>query len=107
MLNKSAFILSCVALVLTSALIISISGVFGSAVKPDYVYNVLVRNINTDMSSSVEFYNENCGTWNNQYTLNIEELPPENASTYNYQICKLLHDQFAVIPVLNSKALSK
>lgn len=60
MLNRSAFIMAPIALVLTVVLIISVSSVFGAVIKPDTVYNTLIYEIGKDMSPTIEFYNNKC-----------------------------------------------
>lgn len=60
MLNRSAFIMAPIALILTAALIISVSSVFGVIIKPDTVYNTLIYEIGKDMSPTIEFYNNKC-----------------------------------------------
>lgn len=92
MLNRSAFIMAPIALVLTVILIISVSTVFGTIIKPDTVYNTLIYEIGKDMSSSINFYNDKCDQWNGSYNLDVETMDPEKPVFYNYQICKILHE---------------
>lgn len=60
MLNKTAFILASVALLLTVSLIISVFSVFNTAIEPDVMYNTLIEKINKDMEPTLKFYLKNC-----------------------------------------------
>ena len=74
MLSRTTFIIAPIALILTLSLIIVIPSVFSSAIQPDTVYNTLIYEISKDITKNIEFYNTKCDNWNNNYTLNIEEM---------------------------------
>lgn len=74
MLSRTTFIIAPIALLLTLSLIIVIPSVFSSAIQPDTVYNTLIYEISKDLSENIEFYNTKCDNWNNNYTINIEDM---------------------------------
>lgn len=74
MLSRTTFIIAPIALILTLGLIIVIPSIFSSVIKPNAVYNTLIYEISKDITKNIEFYNTKCDNWNNNYTLNIEEM---------------------------------